>query len=157
MPETPPYRRILALVELNGNDAALLGQARLLARLCGARLDLLHLVDLPPDGEGYPQADRAQAARTYEAEATRRMAFHAGRHGIGPDACHARHGPAAQGFRAFVRDQAPDLVIVPRHLAELASGPWDVLALGRKSPCTGRGLLARLRGWLTIAPAPSRA
>lgn len=156
MAEPPPYRRILALVELNVNDAALLSRASLLARLCGARLELLHLVDLPPDGEGYPQAGRAQAAHAYEAEAVRRMAFHARRLGIGPDACHARFGPAFLGLQAHVQAQPPDLVIVPHHLAKLAVGPWDVLALGRITPTAGRGLLARLRGWLTITPAPSR-
>lgn len=148
MPEAaarrPAYRHILALVQLDGHDDALIAQASLLARLCQARLDLLHLVDLPPAGDGYPAPGRAEAARAYEAAARRRMAFLAGRHGIEADRCHARYGPAAHGFRDYVVEQAPELVVVAHDQAELVAGPWDVLALRSRTPGRGQGLLARL-------------
>lgn len=157
MPDRPPYRHIFALVHLDGRDDAVIGQAHLLAGLCGAQLDLLHLVDLPPAGDGYPVPGRAQTAAAYEAAAHRRMAFLASRYGLEAEHCHARHGPAERGFRDFVRLHEPDLLVVAHDQAEFVAGPWDVLALRTKSRAGGWGLLDRLRNLFAAHRPPAHA
>jgi nucleotide-binding universal stress UspA family protein len=146
MPETRPYQRILALIGFDGRDGQTAEKALLLARLNGAKLDFLHLIE--PDGAldgGYSGGGPNATARTLEAASLRRLEFLAAQLGAAEATCHALHGPLRQGFQRHVREWRPDLIVTGEHRAYLA-GSHDVLVLSSaKRPCRGT-LRSRLLG-----------
>lgn len=146
MPELHPYRRILALVRFDARDAIVVEKALLLARLNRAQLDLLHLIE--PDGAldgGYSRHSSAEAARTLEAAALRRLEFLAASLGAGEACCHTRYGPHRQGFTRHIRRLPPDLVVTGEEPAGV-DGPHDVLVLSAGRRHGGRGWHTWLAG-----------
>jgi nucleotide-binding universal stress UspA family protein len=136
------YRRILALIDLSKEGAAVARRALHLARLGGAELVFLHLVEHDPvlDG-GYPPPGRDVERSAYEQAALRRLKFLADGLDAKEAVLQARFGQAAQGFADCIADWQPDLVVVAQDPGYL-SGRHDLLTLGRAS--AGGGRLVRL-------------
>ncbi|MEW6132602.1 MAG: universal stress protein [Pseudomonadota bacterium] len=143
MPEARPYRRVLALIRLDGTDEHIARKALLLARLNRAELLLLHLIepDAALDG-GYPAAGARKEAAALEAGAVRRLGFLAAQLGAGEAECVALHGPARQTFRQAVKKWRPELVVSAQDF-DFLSGAHDVLILGRNSRAQGGWLVGR--------------
>ncbi|OJW41600.1 universal stress protein [Thiobacillus sp. 65-1402] len=150
MPEFRPYRRILALIRFDAMDGATAEKALMLARLNQAQLDFLHLIE--PDGTldgGYPGSTRQATALDLERASLRRLDFLAARLGAGEARCHAIYGPLRQGFRQYVRDAQPDLIVTGEQTAYL-DGPHDVLVLSGAHRSQGGRLLAMLMSLLGL-------
>lgn len=156
MPEARPYRRVLALIRLDGTDEKIARKALLLARLNHAELAFLHLAETEPalDG-GYPSASHQQQIDALKAGALRRLGFLAGRLGAAEAVCLAQCGPARQSFGRALKEWQPDLVVSARDHAYL-SGPHDVLVLGQRPSQIG-GALKRLTDWLASQLFPATA
>jgi hypothetical protein len=145
MPERRPYQRIVALIRFDAMDRPTAEKALLLARLTGAELDFLHLIE--PDGAldgGYPGGAPGEVARALVAASLRRLAFLAAQLDATEARCHAVQAPPRQGFLRHVQARQPDLVVTGEPHDYLA-GPHDVLIL---SPAT-RTRRRRLLAWLT--------
>lgn len=151
MPDGRPYRRVLALIGFDADDALVARKAAALAELNGAELDFLHLIapDAVLDG-GYAGGGPAATARGLEQAALRRLRFLAAQCGAGEVGCHAVHGPRRQRFADHVATREVGLVVTTEP-ASCPAGAYDLLVLGRKKPRRGRRVLDRL-GTL-IAPA----
>ena len=150
MPDIKPYRNILAVVDLDRNDEAVVHQAQMLARACGAQLGLLHIAEIESSSDdGAPALTPCQAALAYEAIVMQRLQALAVREGLTEAQCHARCGNAALSFKTFAASWQPDLLITARRAQHLANGPWDVLVL---KPVQGHWL-ARLKSWFGYRPA----
>jgi nucleotide-binding universal stress UspA family protein len=150
MPEFRPYRRILALIRFDAMDSATAEKALMLARLNQAQLDFLHLIE--PDGTldgGYPGSTRQATVLDLERASLRRLDFLAARLGAGEARCHAIYGPLRQGFRQYVRDAQPDLIVTGEQAAHL-DGPHDVLVLSGAQRSHGGRLLATLMSLLGL-------
>lgn len=155
MPEARPYRRVLALINLDGSDERIARKALLLARLNRAQLMFLHLIEPEAalDG-GYPASSAKSDAAALEAGALRRLDFLAAQLGAGEAQCVARHGPARQCFRELLREWQPGLVVSAQELAFLP-GAHDVLILGQnKQPKDGKPI-TRFLGWLGAQLLPA--
>lgn len=148
MPEARPYRRVLALIRLDGTDEKIARKALLLARLNRAQLLFLHLIepDAALDG-GYPAASAKTSIAALEAGALRRLDFLAAQLGAGEAECVAQHGPSQQSFKRVLKKWQPDLVVSAEDYAFL-SGAHDVLILGQNSRPQGGKLIGRFLGWL---------
>lgn len=155
MHETHPYQRVLALINFDGSDGKIACKALMLARLNGAQLVFLHLIepDAALDG-GYPAASARAAAAALEAGALRRLNFLATQLGAGEVECVARCAPARQEFKRLLHERQPDLVVAAQDPAFL-EGPHDVLILGRNRQMKGGGLISRLAGWLGAQTQPA--
>ncbi|HEX7971798.1 MAG TPA: universal stress protein [Thiobacillus sp.] len=144
MPEMRPYQRVLALIDFDELDCQTAEKALLLARLNGAKLDLLHLIE--PDGfldGGYPGGNSQATTRSLETGSLRRLNFLAARLGATEASCHALHGPLRLGFLRHIQAWQPDLVVAGTHHAYLA-GSHDVLILSAsRRPRRGK-VLTRL-------------
>lgn len=156
MPEFRPYRRILALIRFDAMDGVTAEKALMLARLNQAQLDFLHLIE--PDGTldgGYPGSTRQATVRDLEHASLRRLEYLAAQLGAGEARCHAIYAPLRQGFRQYVRDGQPDLIITGEQAACL-TGPHDVLVLsGSQRPQGGR-LLTPLLDFFGLRPRAAR-
>ena len=149
--ETPAgelhYRRILALVDFSDTGPAVARRALNLARLEGAELAFLHLIDPDPslDG-GYPPPTLKEQAQGFEQAALRRLTFL--RANLGADSAKllARYGQPAHSFADCVADWRPDLVVAGDDPGYLG-GHHDLLTLGRKHGHSG-GLKQLLRGFM---------
>ena len=148
MPELPPYRRVLALIRFDALDGMAAKRALMLARLNGAALDFLHLVE--PDGlleGGYPCSSTRADARELEAAAVRRLAFLAASVGATEARCHAAYGPLRQGFEHHVAHWKPDLLVTAEPVA-WAEGVCDVLVLSPAGPRRRGRLMSGILGLL---------
>ncbi len=149
MPEARPYRRVLALIGLDGTeDEKIARKALLLTRLNRAQLLFLHLIepDAALDG-GYPAASAKNDAAALEAGAARRLDFLAAQLGAGEAECVALHGPARQTFRQALKKWQPDLVVSAQDF-DFLSGAHDVLILGHNGPPQGGKAIGRFLNWL---------
>lgn len=138
------YQRILALVDFSRDGEKVAWRALRLARMTGAEVAWLHLIDA--DGQldgGYPRPSRTSQAQGYE-DAARLRLRHLAAALHGDEAIlAARYGEAATAYLEYTETWRPDLVIAAADPGYLA-GPHDLLLLG-KAP---RGMLRRLRVWL---------
>lgn len=156
MPEIQAYRRVLALLNLDGTDETLARKALLLARLNRAELVFLHLIAPDAALDGYPAAGAKAEAAAFEAAARRRLDFLAARLGAGEAECVALYGPARQMFRLALSKWQPDLVVATRE-ADFLSGAHDVLILGKPDRAFGGRGIGRLPAWLDARlPAAAR-
>ena len=155
MPEARPYRRVLALIRLDGTDENIARKALLLARLNRAELLFLHLIepDAALDG-GYPVSSAKADAAALETGASLRLDFLAAQLGAGEAECIARCAPAQQGFKQQLRKWQPDLVVSAQELPFL-SGPHDVLILGHNKQPHGGKLIGRFLSWLGVQFLPA--
>lgn len=152
MPELRPYRRILVLIRFDAMDGATAEKALMLARMNRAELDFLHLIE--PDGAldgGYPGGIRQAAVDDLKRASLRRLDFLAAGLGASEARCHALYGPPGQGFREYVREWRPDLIVTSEQAAYLA-GPCDVLVLSTAKQSSRGGLLAALARLLGLWP-----
>ncbi len=148
------YRRLLALVELDRSGETIVRRADALARLSGAELILLHIIepDSSSDG-GYPSPSPGQVAASYESAGLRRLRYLAATQGANVDACRAVYGSLSNSMQRFTADWQPDLLIADAaNAARLGCGTWDVLVVQTAQRGQGgrRGVLDRLLGW--VAP-----
>lgn len=148
MPEVHPYRRVLALVNLDGTDEKIARKALLLARLNRAHLVFLHLVepDAALDG-GYPAASAKAQAEAFKAGALRRLDFMAAQLGAGEAECIACHIPTRQAINPVLQRLQPDLVVAATEFG-LQPGSYDVLILGQGTKPKDGTLISRIIGWL---------
>ncbi|AAZ98561.1 hypothetical protein Tbd_2608 [Thiobacillus denitrificans ATCC 25259] len=155
MPEARPYRRVLALIGFDADDALVARKAAAFANLNGAELDFLHLIapDAVLDG-GYAGGSPAATASALEQAALRRLQFLAAQCGAGEARCHAVHGPRRQRFTDHLAAREAGLVVTTEP-AFCPDGAYDLLVLGRKKSRRGRRILDLL-GTL-IAPARATA
>ncbi|MEW6118808.1 MAG: universal stress protein [Pseudomonadota bacterium] len=146
MPELRPYRHILALVDFDAGDAEVVGKATLLARMNGATLDILHLIE--PDSQldgGYPGG----SPNGYETAALRRLNFLAASFGADKASCHAVYGPRSRSLARHVAHAYPDLIVTGEAPAWLAGVCDTLILLPRPRPRTRGGRLLRALGtWL---------
>ncbi|MHB1351901.1 MAG: universal stress protein [Thiobacillus sp.] len=151
MPETRPYRRVLALIGFDANDALVARKAATLAHLNHAELDFLHLIapDALLDG-GYAGGSPRATAREFEQAALRRLRFLAAQCGAGEAQCHAVYGPRRQGFAHHLEARDAELVVTAEPVF-CPAGAYDLLVLGRKKPRRARRVLNLL--WNVVAPA----
>lgn len=151
MPETRPYRRVLALIGFDANDALVARKAAALAHLNHAELDFLHLIapDALLDG-GYAGGSPHATARELEQAALRRLTFLAAQCGAGEARCHAVYGPRRQGFTHHLDARDAELVVTAEPTF-CSAGAHDLLVLGRKKPRRARRVLNLL--WNLVAPA----
>ncbi|MDA8260366.1 MAG: universal stress protein [Betaproteobacteria bacterium] len=145
------YRRLLALVELDRSGETIVRRADALARLSGAELILLHVIepDNSSDG-GYPSPSPGQIAASYESEGLRRLRYLAAAQGADADVCRTRYGALSDSVQRFAADWQPDLLIADAaNAARLGRGTWDVLVVQTAQRGHGgrRGLLDWLLGW----------
>lgn len=154
MPEARPYRRVLALIRLDGTDESIARKALLLARLNRAELLFLHLVEPDAALDGYPAVGAKSDAAALEAGAVRRLDFLAAQLGAGEAGCVALHGPARQMFKQAVKKWQPELVVSAEDFDFLA-GAHDVLILGRRSRSGGGKFIDRVLGWLGAQLLPA--
>lgn len=154
MPEARPYRRVLALIRLDGTDENIARKALLLARLNRAELVFLHLIEPDAALDGYPAAGARADASALAAGALRRLDFLAAQLGAGEAECVALHGPARQMFREAVKKWQPELVVSAQDFDFLA-GAHDVLILGRNSRAQGGRPVGRFLNWLGAQLLPA--
>jgi universal stress protein A len=147
MPDAPAYRHILALAALDAFDRPVLARAALLARLSGAQLSVLHVVepDAALDG-GYPAGSAASRAAAMEQAARRRLEFLAAQAGVSQAVCHAVQGQQRQVLQRELQVLRPDLVVMGRPDA-CPPGAFDTLILAATQRRGGR-LLSSLGRWL---------
>lgn len=156
MPESPPYRRVLALLDFDALDGRIVGKALLLARQNGAALDVLHLIE--PDGlhGGAFGGGANAAARALERAAERRMIFLTTTLGADDAVCRALHGPRRQRLMQYVAARRPDLVVTGD--AQTGLGDLcDTLILSTPARPRGGRLRTALRAWLGLGPGAARA
>jgi len=150
------YRHILALVDPDDrHHDGVIHRALNLARLGGAQLALLHLIEPDPslDG-GYPPPSHEAARQGFEAGGMRRLAFLAARLEAGEATLLARYGDPASEFAACAGELAPDLVIAA-HDPGYLGGRHDLLLLGTATAkIRGRG---RVPTWLASLAGMSHA
>lgn len=155
MPEARPYRRVLALISFDADDALVARKAAALAELNGAELDFLHLIapDAVLDG-AHTGGGPAATARGLEQAALRRLRFLAAQCGASEASCYAAHGPRRQRFADHLAAREAGLVVTidPDFCP---AGAYDLLVLGRKKPRRGRRVLDLLAA--LIAPARASA
>jgi nucleotide-binding universal stress UspA family protein len=141
----PEYRRILAIEDFNDPTHAATRRAIGLARLGGADLALLHLLepDVGLDG-GYPAPSRQEVKRGYEGEALRRLKYLAATLGAADARLIAHYDLSHHGFAETVANWQPDLVVANHDSGHL-DGRHDLLILGKQPHWPhGRGLLRLL-------------
>lgn len=146
MPDPYAYRHILALLGFDGLDQQIVARATSLARLSGARLSLLHVIEPEAalDG-GYPVGNAATRAAALK-QATRRLRYLAASAGLEQAKCHAVYGPRGQMLRQEMAELRPDLVVMGRP-GPCPAGAYDILTLAAARQRGGR-LLPALRAWL---------
>lgn len=154
MPELRPYRRVLALIRLDGTDGNIARKALLLARLNRAELLFLHLIEPDTALDGHPAAGARADAAALEAGAVRRLDFLAAQLGAGEAECAALHGPVRQMFKQAVKKWQPELVVSAQDF-DFPSGAHDVLILGRNSRAQGGRLVGRVLSWLGAQLLPA--
>ncbi len=146
MLEPHPYRRVLALVEFDAFDAAVVGRAHLLAQSSGAVLEVLHLIE--PDSQfdgGYPGG----GMRDYEAAALRRLRFLVASLGAEGAVCHAGYGPRRQTLARHLAQSTPDLIVTGEAHVWLEAD-CDTLILSSRVVSRGGRFLSALRAWLGL-------
>ncbi len=145
------YRRILAVVDFNESGRAVARRAFSLARLGGAELALLHLIepDASLDG-GYPPPSRAEIKNSHETEALRRLTFLAANLDAGEAKLLARHGQPRQAFVDCIAEWKPDLVVAGGNPGYLG-GRHDLLTLGQANSGVGGRLLRLLQAFIMPA------
>lgn len=156
MPESPSYRRVLALLDFDALDGRIVGKALLLARQNDAALDVLHLIE--PDGlhGGAFGGGANAAARALEQAAERRMIFLTTTLGADDAVCRALYGPRRQRLMQYVAARRPDLVVTGD--AQTGLGDLcDTLILSTPVRPRGGRLRAALRAWLGLGPGAVRA
>lgn len=148
MPDFQPYRRILALVDFDARDGAVVGKAHLLARQNGAALDVLHLIEA--DGQfdgGFP----AGASQGYEVATLSRLKFLVAAQGADGAVCHAAYGPRRQNLAKHVAHARPDLIVTGEAHAWADVG-CDTLILSPRTRSRGGRVLGAMWAWLGLGP-----
>jgi nucleotide-binding universal stress UspA family protein len=148
MSERRAYEHVLALIEFDVLDRSVVERASSLARLCGAALSLLHVIepDAALDG-GYAAASATARADALAQAARRRLEYVAVCAGADAARCHAAQGPRQQILRRELALWRPDLVVMGQP-GPCPAGEYDILTLAVAQRRGGR-LLPALRAWLS--------
>lgn len=150
--EAPPYRHVLAAVDLGASAEPVAARAAWMASLYGASLTLLHVIDcFPVDRSNTLIAPEDRDPLTYERErAWERLESLAG--GLGMAQCRQEIAvsahKASREIPAFVADNGVDLVVCGSH------GPHG---LGRLLGSTADGIVHRSACDVLVVRLPSTA
>jgi universal stress protein A len=111
------YRRILVALDLSDENRAVLAKAEQLARLCEARLDLVHVVEFPTLGytAEFPVPEEIELERRMEEMARARLDKLAAGLGLDGVKAHVRIGVPKHEIRALADELDADLVLVGSH------------------------------------------
>jgi universal stress protein A len=151
-PRAPPYRQVMAAVELAKNGEPVVARAARIAELYGAELTLLHVIDsFPVDRSNavIPPEDRDPLDYQRE-DASRQLAALADRAGVGQ--CRREvtvsARKASREIPAIAADKGVDLIITGSH------GPHG---LGRLLGSTADGIVHRAQCDVLVVRLPAGA
>ncbi|HTP39461.1 MAG TPA: universal stress protein [Steroidobacteraceae bacterium] len=110
------YRRILAVVDLSGDSAAVAGRAAALARDWGSELRLLHVVEfLPIEPMGDTLVPVVQIDEQMQSRAQQQLVELGATLGLAPAACVCTTGAAKNEILRYARSYQCDLLVLGSH------------------------------------------
>ncbi len=133
------YEHILWVTDLLDDNHRVGERAVRLARIDGARVSLLHVVDNVPLylGEEMVLPETLEIERILEDKATERIAEFARRHGLDASATHVEVGPIKGAIFEFASRESVDLIVIGSHsrkgLAKLLGSTAKAVVDG--APC----------------------
>lgn len=138
MPAIPPYRRILAAVDLTDSSRAVAERAADVARIGGGSLHLLHVVEfVPPVPMGDTMVPAVQIDDELISHARTKLAALAASMGLPPQSTSVEVGSAKSEVLRCARAQQCDLIVLggrERHgLSILVNHTEDTVLHG--APC----------------------
>lgn len=138
-PDAPAYRHLLLAVDLAPDSEAVGRRALQLARACGARLSIVHVVDTPALelSSDLMLAPPLDADIDLVAAAHDQLRDYAARLGLPEAQRHVAAGPIQAEVIRIAREQHADLIVLGSHqrhgLALLLGSPADAILHG--APC----------------------
>src|SRR5579872_3257650 len=109
----PVYRRILHVVDLSEDSAALGRRALALASAIGAEIELLHVVEfVPVEPMGETLMPAVQIEGELLARAQQRLAALAGELGVPESATHVEVGNVKSEIVRVARERGADLIVL---------------------------------------------
>src|SRR5687767_13608864 len=109
----PVYRRILVVVDLTDDSAAVARRAQELASSLGAKLELLHVVEfVPVEPMGETIMPAVQIENELLDRATARLRSMAAELGIPGAACHVEAGNVKSEIVRIARERRADLIVL---------------------------------------------